>query len=348
MTPFRIGITPDFYTDAKGKFEAVVEEQFSSRPGFECVPMPPQPGKVATRDAIDQFDAIFSLALKFTPESLRGIERLAVVARWGVGYDMIDTDALTEAGVLLAITPHAVRRPVAEAILALVFALTKNLFEQDRLARAGGWRGDLIKLGRNLPSYALGSVGCGNIAQELFRLAQPLGFRRLLAADPYVRQEDVADLGVEMVSMETLFRESDIVTVNTLLNAKTHGLIGREHFGWMKPDAFFINTARGPIVQHDALVEALRERRIAGAGIDVFPTEPPPKDDPLFALDNVIVAPHALAWTQELMRDNGLEACENVFAVARGETPHGAVNREVLENPKFQRKLARYKERANA
>ncbi|HTM49537.1 MAG TPA: NAD(P)-dependent oxidoreductase [Bryobacteraceae bacterium] len=340
---FRIGITPDFYTEAKGKFESILEEQLTAAPGVESAPMPPQPGKMGTPDALNQFDAIFSLALKITPESLRGVDRLAIVSRWGVGYDMIDVDALTEADIVLSITPNAVRRPVAEAILALVFALLKNIPEQDRLTRAGKWRGDLQRLGRNIPGHTLGSVGCGNIAREMFRLARALGFSRLLAADPYVRQEQVADLGVEMVDIETLFRESDFVTINTLLNKDTRGLIGRELFDLMKPTAYFINTARGPIVQHDALVAALREKRIAGAGIDVFPVEPPPKDDPLFAMDNVIVSPHALAWTQELMRDNGVEACQNVLALSRGELPGGIVNREVVSRPGFQKKLARYR-----
>src|SRR5438876_1169135 len=343
MNPdFRVGITPDFYTEAKGKFETVLEEQLAGA-GVESAPMPPQPGKVATPDALNQFDAIFWLALKMAPESLVGVDRLAAVARWGVGYDMIDTDALTEAGIVLCITPNAVRRPVAEAILTLVFALLKNLPEQDSLARAGKWRGDLTRLGRNIPGHTLGSVGCGNIARELFRLARPLGFSRLLAADPYVKQEQVAELGVEIVDMETLFRESDFVTINTLLNKDTRGLIGKKLFDLMKPTAYFINTSRGPIVQHDALVAALREKRIAGAGIDVFPVEPPPPNDPLFSMDNVIVSPHALAWTQELMRDNGVEACQNVLALSRGELPGGIVNREVVDRPGFRKKLERYR-----
>lgn len=343
MSVFKLGITPDFYVEAKGKFEAVLEEEMGGREGVEYGPMPPQPGKLATPDALQQFDAIFSLALKIPPESLRGVERLALVARWGVGYDMIDVDALTAHDIALSITPNAVRRPVAEAILTLVLALLKNLRAQDRLVRAGGWRGDLTRLGRNIPGHVLGSVGCGNIARELFRLAAPLGFSRLIACDPYVTQDQVAGLGVEIVDMDTLFRESDFVTVNTLLNAQTRGLIGRRQFALMKPAAYFINTARGPIVQHDALVEALREKRIAGAGIDVFPTEPPAKDDPLFEMENVLVTPHALAWTEELMADNGREACRNVLMLARGEAPGGVVNREVLERPGFRAKMARYR-----
>jgi phosphoglycerate dehydrogenase-like enzyme len=340
---FRLGVTPDFYVDAKGKFEHVLDQQMRSQAHIEYGPMPPQPGKLATPDALDGFDAIFSLALKITPESLRGVERLTLVARWGVGYDMIDVDALTANDVALAITPQAVRRPVAEAILTFIFALLKNLREQDRLTRAGGWRSDLQRLGRNIPGHVLGSIGCGNIAREMFRLAGPLGFTRLLAADPYVKPEEVAPLGVELVDLDAVLRESDFVTINTLLNARTRGLIGERQFALMKPSAYLINTARGPVVDHAALVDALRQKRIAGAGIDVFPQEPPPQDDPLFALDNVIVTPHALAWTEEIMRDNGIEACQNVVAVSRGQVPGGLVNREVLERPGFQRKLARYR-----
>jgi phosphoglycerate dehydrogenase-like enzyme len=339
---FRLGITPDFYVEAKGKFEKVLQEQMSGTGGIEYAPMPPQPGKLATAEALNQFDAIFWLALKLTPQSLKGVDRLALVARWGVGYDMIDVGALTAADVALAITPNAVRRPVAEAILALIFALIKNLPALDRLTRSGGWRGDLTQLGRCIPGHVLGSVGCGNIAQEMFRLAGPLGFSRLIACDPYVTPEQVSHLGVELVDMDVVFRDSDFVTVNTLLSPRTRGLIGERQFALMKPAAFFINTARGPIVEHDALVRALREKRIAGAGIDVFPVEPPPKDDPLFALDNVIVTPHAIAWTDEIMRDNGIEACRNVLALARGELPGGIVNREVIGRPGFRKKLARY------
>jgi len=343
---FRVGITPDFYVEAKGRFETVIEDLLGGEEGIHHEPMPPQPGKLATPDALDRYDAIFSLALKITPDSLKGVERLALVARWGVGYDMIDVDALTQAGIMLAITPNAVKRPVAEAILTLIFALSKNLLVQDRITRSGRWRGDLPRLGRDLPGRVLGSVGCGNIARGMFRLARPLGFGRLIACDPYVKQEEVADLGVEIVAMETVFRESDFVCVNTLLNQQTRNLIGEEQFRLMKPAAFFINTARGPIVCHDALVKALREKWISGAGIDVFPVEPPPKDDPLFEMDNVILAPHGLAWTEELMRDNGVEACRNILALARGGLPGGIVNRTVIDHPAFQRKLARYRSNA--
>ena len=341
-TKFRVGISPDFYVDAKGCFESVIEEMFAD-PSIECIPMPTQPDNTATPDVLNQLDAIVALALRVNARSLVGVKRLALIARWGVGYDRIDVEALTQADAALAITPNGVRAPVAEAILAFAFALSKNIFRLDRMARSGRWRSELTELGGDIRGSVLGSVGCGNIARELFAVARSLGFSRLLAADPFVQQEKVNDLGVEMVDMDTLFRESDFVTVNTFLNDGTRGLVGEHHFRLMKPTAYFINTARGPIVQHAALVRALREKWIAGAGIDVFPTEPPPHDDPLFELDNVIVAPHALAWTKKIMHDNGVEACRHVLKVASGQAPDSVVNRDVLSRPGFLNKLERYR-----
>ena len=261
--------------------------------------MPPQPDKIATPAALDQFDAIFSLGLKIGPESLQGVDRLALVARWGVGYDMIDVAALTAADVALAITPGAVRRPVAEAIVTFIFALTTNLISQDRLVRAGRWRGDLPRLGRGISDRTLGSIGCGNIAQEMFRMVRSLGFGRLIAYDPHISPAAAAELGVELVSMDEVLAGSDFVTINTLLNSATRGLIGEAELRRMKPTAYLINTARGPIVQEAVLIQALREGWIAGAGLDVFEREPLPADSPLRDLDNVILSPHGLAWTED-------------------------------------------------
>ena len=139
---FEVGVTPDFYVDAKGGFEAALTEKLDPVDGVSYRSMPAMEGKRATPEALDPFDAIFCPSMKVDAESLRGVERTAVIARWGVGYDSIDTQALTEADVALAITPGAVRRPVAEAILTFVFALSKNLRTQDKVTREGGWRGE--------------------------------------------------------------------------------------------------------------------------------------------------------------------------------------------------------------
>jgi phosphoglycerate dehydrogenase-like enzyme len=340
---FRVGITPDFYVDAKGKFEHVVEDRLRD---VSWGPMPDQPGKIGTPDALNQFDAIFALGLKIDAQSLRGVDRLAVIARWGVGYDMIDVDAITEAGVALAITPNAVRRPVAEAIYTFIFALTTNLLLQDRVVRAGHWRGHLPGLGRNIKGRTLGSVGCGNIAQEMFRMAGSLGFGRLIATDPFVSPDAARGLGVELVSMDELLSASDFLAVNTPLNKHTRGLIGEAELRKMKPTAYLINTSRGPVLDEQAVIRALKERWIAGAGLDVFEEEPLPPGSPLRELDNAILAPHALAWTEEIVRDNAIEACDNILTIARGEIPAAIVNKDVLSRPEFQRKLERYRRNA--
>ena len=333
---FRVGVTPDFITQAKGLLEPALGEIL---PGVEWEFMPAT-GEAARADALDRYDAVIALALRFPAESLHGLRRLALIARWGVGYDRIDIPACTANDVIVAITPEAVRRPVAEGIIALIFALAKNLRALDRLCRSGRWREGMPQTSINVEGRALGSVGAGNIAREMFRLARALGFGRLFAYDPYVSNPPE---GVEMTDLETVLRESDFLAINCPLTSETQGLIGARELGLMKPTAYLINTARGPIVQHDPLVEALQQGRIAGAGLDVFEIEPVPPDDPLLSLENVILAPHAVAWTKEIARDNSLCACRNVLAVSRGEVPQHVVNREAINRPGFQAKLARWR-----
>ena len=333
---FRVGVTPDFQTQAKGLLEPALGEVL---PGMEWEFLEDS-GGAATREALEGYDAVIALAMQFPTEALRGVERLAVIARWGVGYDRIDVGACTANDVILAITPEAVRRPVAEGILTLIFALAKNLYKLDKMCRAGYWRENLSRNSQNIEGKTLGSVGAGNIAGEMFRMARAVGFGRLLAYDPFVSE---APEGVELTDLERVLRESDFVAVNCPLTDQTRDLISRRELAWMKPTAYLINTARGPVVHEAALVEALLEGRIAGAGLDVFETEPVESGNPLLKMDNVIVTPHAVAWTQEVFRDNSLYACRNVATVARGEAPKHVVNREVLEREGCRRKLEKWR-----
>jgi phosphoglycerate dehydrogenase-like enzyme len=151
------------------------------------------------------------------------------------------------------------------------------------------------------------------------------------------------DLGVELVDLDTLCRESDFLTVNAPLTAETNGIMGARQFRSMKQSAYFINTSCAPIAVHAVLVEALKDEWIAGAGLDVFSMELPSPDDPIFDCPNVILAPHSLAWTEDLLRGSGKEACRNILQVGRGDVPDALINREVVENPIFQRKLDHYR-----
>ncbi len=339
---FFVGITPDFYSDASGHFESALENLLAPA-GIAWEAMPPLAGNVATPEVLDRYDAVLALATRMPAESFTGLSRLVLVSRWGVGYDHIDTVALTQADVALAITPNAVRRPVAEAILTFIFALTTNLMLQDRTVREGKWRGSLDRLGRNIRGRTLGSLGLGNIARELFSMVQSLGFGKLIACDPFVEPAVAKALGVELVSQEQLFSESDFLCVNAFLSSKTRGLVDETHLRMMKPTSYLINTARGPVVDQPALTRALEQGWIAGAGLDVFEQEPLPADDPIRRAPNTIFAPHALAWTEEIARGNSVEACENILAAARGELPQSIVNRDVCSREGFQTRLARFR-----
>jgi len=173
-------------------------------------------------------------------------------------------------------------------------------------------------------------MGVGNIGSELFRLLTPLDMVHL-AYDPYAKAEDAAKLRVRLTDKETVLRESDFVCINTPLTPETRHMIGAREFSLMKPTAYLINTARGPIVDEKAAYSALAERRIAGAAFDVFEQEPIGADHPFVNLDNVILTPHSICWTDEFFRKNAESAFRSVVAVARGETPAYVVNRDVLK-----------------
>lgn len=341
---FHIGVTSDFKVEAPGRLEPVLQDLIDPLPHVQYTYFQAsgsdERGSLVRPEDVADFDAVLNLGYRFTPDSFTGQDRLAVVARWGVGYDMIDVPACTANDVLLAITIDAVRRPVAEAIVTLLLALAKQLPAKDRIVRTGRWDLRASADGLGLRGKTLGSVGLGNIGSEMVRLLQPFGLGRILAADPYARPEDAAALGVELTDLETVFREADFVTVNCPLTDETRGLVNAGYIGQMKPSAYLINTARGPIVNQADLVAALQAGTIAGAALDVFEDEPVPTDDPLVQLENVILSPHSLAWTDELYQDNGVGACENILSVLQGQVPRFSVNRAVADRPGFQAKLA--------
>lgn len=285
------------------------------------------------------FDAVISLAPAYTRRTLVDDNlQLSVLARVGVGYDMLDMDALTDRDVIVTITPDGVRRPVASGIVSFILALAHQLLPKDRLLRRGGWKDKINIKSVGLTGLAVGSVGLGNIGREMFRLLKPFEMIHL-AADPFVAPHDAADLGVRLVDLETLMKQSDFVCVNCPLTPQTRHLIGAQQLAWMKPSAFFINTSRGAVVDQGALCDALENSRIRGAALDVFETEPVAANDPIVALDNVIVTPHSLCWTDECFRLMGESAVQSVLDVLQGKVPDHVVNRNVLRKPELQAKL---------
>jgi phosphoglycerate dehydrogenase-like enzyme len=341
-TDFRIGFSADF-CDGHGEqvFPDIGLNLLEGHPGLSYEFLADYRPEYLP-EQLAGYDVLISLKPKITAQSLRGVSRLCAVGRCGVGYDNVDLQACTEHGIAVFITPGGVVRPVAESILLFVLALSHRLTIKDTLVRQGKWAESTSRLGREPRDRVVGTIGMGNIASEAIRLLRTLDVKRFVAFDPYTTQEKAASLGVELVSLDELLRASDYILVNCPLTPQTRGLLGKAQFSLMKPDAVIINTARGPIVDEAALIEALQSGKIAGAALDVFEKEPLGTDSPLARMDNVILSSHSIAWTEELFRDMGRIDCMGALAIYRGEVPQNVVNPEVLSRPLFQEKLARY------
>lgn len=335
---FRVGITRDaLRDDGKTVFDPVALKVLDD-PQIEWEFIPENVKELSAAHAAT-YDALCVLMPRTTAATLAGPNRrLKIVARLGVGYDNVDVPACTANGVILAITPDGVRRPVATSIVTFILALSHKLFLKDRITRAGRWSETKFHMGEGLVGKTVGSIGMGNIGSELFRLLAPFNMN-LLACDPAKIQADADQLGVKLTDMDTVLAQSDFVCVNCFLSEDTKGLLGDREFSLMKRSAYLINTARGPIVNEAALYKALSDKRIAGAALDVFEQEPAASENPLFKLDNVIVTPHSICWTDECFRGNAEGAFRAAVAVAKGELPTYVVNRAVLDHPDVQARI---------
>jgi D-3-phosphoglycerate dehydrogenase len=338
---FRVGVTSDLL-DARG-------EPAFGRAALQMLDVPglqwewlPQGLREITAAHAAAFDALYVNSPRVPSTSVAGRDiRVRLVSRHGVGYDSVDVEAMTRAGVLVANTPNAVPRPVATIALTFILALAHRLFAKDRITRAGRWNERLDHMGVGLTGRTLGVIGAGRIGRELLRMAKVFDLD-LLAADPYADPLELAYIGASVVPLEELMQRADFVVVTCLLNEETRGLVGAREIALMKEDAFLVNVARGPIVDESALYRALAERRIAGAGLDVFEEEPTPAGNPILALDNVIVAPHSLAWTDELFGNIGRTAVGALLAVHAGRLPQFLVNPAAAAHPRAKAWLKEY------
>jgi phosphoglycerate dehydrogenase-like enzyme len=271
----------------------------------------------------------------------RGADDLVVIGRSGAGYDKIDVQACTDHDVALFNAPLALNHSTASSALLFMLALAKRLPQQERITRAGRWDLQASVLGGEIRQRTLGIVGLGHSGRELVRLVAPFEMR-VLAYSPHADPGQAAALGVRLTSLEYVLREADFVSLHCRLNEQTRRLIGATQLAWMKPTAYLINVARGELVDQEALVAALREGKIAGAGLDVFAVEPLPLTDPLLGLDNVILTPHWSASTTDVWQATARAMIDGMLQAARGEVPEDVVNREVLARAGFQEKLARF------
>ncbi len=344
MTTFEVALSGDFrLPDGSPAYPSFDLAPLHDHPGVNVRFVDPVDGAIPAA-ALEDVDALILLVPRFGAVSVPKSGRLAVVARFGVGFDTVDVPTCTANDIALVTTPDGVRRPVAVAILTFMLALAGRLKVKDSLVRRGpeGWAERSRHMGVGLVGKTLGQLGIGNIGAEVFRIARPLDMR-FIAHDPFADPTVAATLGVELVDLETLFRESDFLSISCPLNEQTRGIVNAQRLALMKPTAFLINTARGPVVDQKALHQTLKAGRIAGAGLDVFELEPTPPGEPITQLDNVLLAPHALCWTEECFAGIGAADVAAVLAVMRGEVPRGIVNREITDEPGWQAKLAGYK-----
>jgi D-3-phosphoglycerate dehydrogenase len=341
MPPFRVGITRDFLNpDGTLGFGDIGLDVLSVNPNIETEFMPDFGSELPAQVA-EEFDALLVLAPRVTAATLDGCQRLALVARFGVGYDNVDVPACTRNDVLLTITPSGVRRPVAVSALALLLALSHRLLTKDRLTREGKWHEKMHHMGVGVTGKTLGLIGLGNIGREILKMCAPLEMRHVVH-DPFVSADAIRSAGAEPLALDDLLAQADFVCICCLLTEQTHHLLDERRLALMKPSAFLINVARGPIIDQAALTRVLQARRIAGAALDVFEKEPIDADDPLLKLDNVIVTPHAVCWTDEIFRGNGRSACQSILDVAAGKVPQDVVNKEVVSSEGVKKKLARF------
>jgi D-3-phosphoglycerate dehydrogenase len=277
-------------------------------------------------------DAILTTFAPITRRVMESSPKVRVVVRYGIGYDTVDADAATDNGILVVNLPGFCLDEVADHTIGLILACVRKIVYYNNLTKSGYWARYHEMFIHSFTGQTLGLVGCGTIGQAVAKRA--VGFDlKILGTDPYVDKAVAQKHGITLVSMEELLRESDFVSVHSLLNKDTYHLMGEKEFRQMKPTAYLINTSRGPVVDEQALIKALQEKRFAGAGIDVFEQEPVNPDNPLLKMDNVVVTPHNAGWSDAAGKRARILVGREAARVVSGKYPSHWVNKSV--KPRF-------------
>lgn len=287
----------------------------------------------ATRDA----DALLVNRAPITRRLIENLSRCQVIVRKGVGYDVVDVSAATERGILVCTLPDIWTDEVANQAMALLLACNRRVLALDHSLRAGGWRSyKQVRIGQ-LRDETLGIIGYGRIGTAVARRALPFGMQ-IIAYDPYLPAPSPRESGVQVVeSLEELLQKSDFISVHCPLSPETFHLISEPQFRSMKPTSYIINTSRGPVIDQTALTRALQEGVIAGAGLDVFETEPPERSDPLLSMENVVLSPHNGFYSDPAVERMHVRAAEEVIDVLSGRWPRGLLNVELRTRARDER-----------
>ncbi|HZX93067.1 MAG TPA: phosphoglycerate dehydrogenase [Myxococcales bacterium] len=313
----RILIADDLSPEAKIILERIPGAQVDTRVGLD---------PAALREILGGYDALaVRSATRVTPEILAAAPRLRVIGRAGTGVDNIDLPAATRRGVVVMNAPGGNSISVAEHTLALLLALARRVPDASRSTRGGKWEKKKYSSGRELQGKTLGVIGTGNIGALVVPRAKAFGLK-VIAYDPFLGEEAAQRLGVELVSLPEIFRRSDAVTLHVPLTEQTRNMVGAAQLQAMKRGALLVNCARGGLVDENALAESLKSGHLGGAALDVFETEPPPADHPLFSCDNFIATPHLGGATEDAQQSVAVIVCEAMVEYLTTGTVRNAVN----------------------
>ncbi len=279
-------------------------------------------------------DALLVTYAKITADMIGQMNRCRIISRFGIGVDNVDLAAATAAGIVVTKVPDYCLDEVSDHAMALLLALVRKIPLSNRHVHAGRWEMKAVVPIHRLRGGVLGLVGFGRIPQLVAPKAKAFGLR-VIACDPFAPPEHFAREGVERVEFSALLAQSDYVSIHAPLLPETRDLFNANAFRQMKPAAYLINTARGPIVDEAALARALDAGQLAGAALDVMPQEPP-VDSPLLGRDNVIITPHTSFYSEESLLELQTKAAQEVAAVLTGQPPRNPVNPEALQSAKFK------------
>ncbi|MEP7357142.1 MAG: C-terminal binding protein [Anaerolineales bacterium] len=325
MPPFKIVITD--FGDPQNELEQA--ELQASGLDYELVRLNTrEPAELMphVRDA----DAIIVQWASISRPLIESLQHCRIISRYGIGVDMVDLEAAADHGIPVSNVPDYCIDEVSTHALAFVLALNRHLFGHHTHVVSGQWGGPPGGAPARLSGQVLGILGLGRIGSAVARKAAGFGLK-VLAHDPYLKPEKAAELGVELVSLDDLLRRSDYSSIHSPLTAQTRHLIDAAQLALMKPSAYLINMARGPVVDQAALYDALVNGTIAGAAMDVLEQEPPAAADPLLQLPNVLITPHTSSWSAESIVQLRRGVVQNVVQVLRGQPPRAVVNPRALE-----------------
>jgi D-3-phosphoglycerate dehydrogenase / 2-oxoglutarate reductase len=299
--------------------EASILEPVGAR--VEVVPCDGDAGKV--KHAVLDADAVMVRESRVSRAAIEAMRRCRAIVRYGIGVDNIDLEAARERRIYVANVPDYGCEEVSDQAMALLLAVARRIAARDRAVRSGAWNVSRSQRMYRVAGRVLGLVGYGRIARALERKMRGIGVARVLVHDPLLGESPP---GVAMVDLDTLCREADYISLHAPATAHTRRMIDARRIALMKPTAILINTARGTLVDEDALLVALREQRLQGAGLDVYESEPPRRDHPLFALDNAVLSDHTGWYSEESIPELQEKAAQEVARVLRGEAPRNWLN----------------------